>query len=207
MHRLILITHRNGTPLSTYLEFVKACALSGITAVQLREKDASIDFLLEFGKGLKSILDPIGVPLFVNDSVDLALKLEAHGVHLGQTDESPLLAQKRLGPKKVIGLSLESASDLAVANELPLAYVAASSVFASIHKDNPRKIWGLSGLRWLSQQSRHPMIGIGGITEENVTSVLDAGAQGIAVIGALHQAKNPSLAAQRFRQLIDRKNS
>lgn len=200
--KLILITHRQQRPLALYLEFIKGCAMSGITSVQLREKDAKPDFLLEFGKQLKQILDPLGIPLIVNDSIDLAVELNASGVHLGQNDCNPEYARQVLGHQKTIGLSIEAMAQLQHANQLPIDYIAASSVFPTTHKENIKTLWGLKGLKQLSSHSKHPVIAIGGINDSNLEPVLNAGAHGIAVIGALH-TNDSKIKAQILRQMID----
>lgn len=201
-HPLMLLSQRQQMPLVDYLRFIQLCAQSGVSCVQLREKNATPEFLLEFGQKLKTILDPLNVPLIINDNVALALQLDAAGVHLGQSDGDPLEARKLLGPHKIIGVSIESEEQLITANTLPINYVAASAVFESKNKSNLQKIWGLEGVQYLSKMTHHTLIGIGGIDIHNVKSVITAGAHGVAVIGALHEAHNPQAMAQRLRQEI-----
>ena len=200
---LMLITQRQQIPLNEYLCFIDSCARSGVSCVQLREKHATPEFLFTFGQALKETLDPLGIPLIVNDNIELAQKLNAAGVHLGQTDTNPEKARALLGPHKIIGLSIESEDQLFRANTLPLDYVAASAVFETHNKSNLQKIWGLEGVKYLAQHSQHPLIGIGGINLHNINSVLNAGACGIAVIGALHEDANPAQMAYHLRKCID----
>lgn len=202
-YKLMLVTHRESYPLADYLAFIEQCVSSGVSSVQLREKEASPAFLLEFASKLKSLLDHYNIPLIINDDLELALAINAQGLHLGQTDGSPELARQRLGPNKLLGLSIESEDDLQRANRCVVDYVAASAVFPTQHKKNIRTTWGLDGVRSLSQRSTHPMIAIGGIDQHNVSEVIAAGAKGIAVIGALHRAENPALMAATLRQLIE----
>jgi len=171
--------------------------------VQLREKGRDLKVLLDHGYKLKMTLDCLGVPLIINDDAEIAQKLDASGVHLGKEDGSVIRAREILGPDKIIGMSIESEMDLEYANSLPLDYVAASAVFSTANKSNVRKLWGLDGLRALASMSKHRLIAIGGINLSNVESVLDAGARGIAVIGALHDAKDPMVAARSLRHQID----
>lgn len=203
-YKLILVTHRQQVPLEDYLFFIKQCASSGITSVQLREKNANFDFLLTFGARLKNILDPLNIPLIINDDVDLALKLNASGVHLGNSDGDARSARNQLGPDKIIGLSIESESDLHAANKLPVNYVAASAVFKTKNKSDIQVTWGIDGVKLLSKQSNHPLVGIGGINSFNVLSILNAGAKGIAVISALHDAKNPTEMTRTLRDMLDK---
>lgn len=202
-YKLMLITHRLNTPLPSYLRFVKQCVTSGVTSVQLREKNASHDFLLKFAQELQSLLSPLNIPLIINDNLDLALQINADGVHLGQSDISPFIARQALGPDKFIGLSIETEQELMESNHFKLNYVAASAIFPSINKHNLKTIWGLEGLHKLTQCSKHPVIGIGGIDQHNLDDVITAGAQGVAVIGALHQAENPSEKALFMKKIIE----
>ncbi len=205
-YKLILITHRQDVPLSQYLSFIKECISAGITCIQLREKNGDASFKLEFAEHLQHLLSPYHIPLIINDDIELAHQVNAAGVHLGQSDTSTAIARTRLGTDKYIGLSIESAHDLIPANQTELSYVAASAVFPSQHKSNLKTIWGLDGLKRLCQQSNHPVVGIGGIDEENLPQVLQAGAKGVAVIGAIHQAKNPARMASRLRTIIDNRS-
>ncbi|WP_298625001.1 thiamine phosphate synthase [uncultured Legionella sp.] len=202
-YKLILVTHRQNIPLSQYLNFIKECISSGVTSVQLREKNGDAAFKLEFAQHLKQILSPFNIPLLINDDTALAQQVNAEGVHLGQTDTAPTKARELLGAGKFIGLSIESEHDLVQANQSELSYVAASAVFPSQHKNNLKTIWGLDGLTKLCQKSNHPVVGIGGIDETNLSQILQAGARGVAVIGALHQAENPSKMALKLRQILD----
>ncbi|MBA3537003.1 MAG: thiamine phosphate synthase [Tatlockia sp.] len=202
-YKLMLVTHRNSQPLSDYLQFIEKCISSGVTSVQLREKEASPSFLQEYALELKTLLDRYNLPLIINDNLELALKINAHGLHLGQTDGCPILARQRLGADKYLGLSIETEADLELANACEVNYVAASAVFPSANKSNLRRIWGLQGLQELAQRSVHPLIAIGGINQQNVGQVMAAGAQGIAVIGVLHEAPAPSLMTRNLRQLVE----
>jgi thiamine-phosphate pyrophosphorylase len=202
-YKLMLVTNRKDIPLNEYLEFVKICATSGITSVQLREKGANFNFLLEFGQKLKNILDPLGIPLIVNDDIKLALKLDASGVHLGQTDGDHKRARDLCGSDKIIGISIDSKENLMTANDLSITYVGVGAIFETGNKKNIVTLWGLEGLHMLSRQSKHPIIAIGGINEHNIVSVMTAGAKGIAVIGVLHDTNNPRHLAQLLRHIID----
>ena len=196
--KLTLVTHKNNTPVHEYLEFITRCAQAGITAVQLREKHLPYDSLKTFGKQLKTLLDAFSIPLIVNDNVDLAIEIEADGVHLGQTDGSAMTARSRLGEEKLIGLSIDSLANLHEANQLPIDYVGVGSIFETQSKSNVATIWGINGLKELAMISKHPIIAIGGINEFNVMDVIQSGALGIAVIGAIHNAINPELIIQKL---------
>jgi thiamine-phosphate pyrophosphorylase len=202
--RLILITNRGSSPLSSYLDFVYCCAQGGITALQLREKSAPHSFLLEFGRELKRLLAPFQIPLIVNDDVELARTLDADGVHLGQNDGDSLDALRALGPEKIIGLSIERLEDVECANQQAhVSYVAASAVFLSKNKHNIKKVWGLDGLQTIVSRSSHAVVAVGGINRGNVEQVMSSGAAGIAVIEAIHSSHDSEKAVRALRQIVD----
>lgn len=202
-YKLILVTHRQNQSLDNYLSFIKQCVSNGVSCVQLREKNAEPAFKLQFAQGLQELLLAYEVPLIINDDIQLALEVNAAGVHLGQSDASIETARKLLGNSKYIGLSIEAEQELEQANLFALDYVAASAVFPSQHKDNLKKIWGIEGVQKLCKQTKHPVVGIGGLNEENMVQLLQAGAKGAAVIGALHQAVDPAAMSAKLRKIID----
>ena len=189
--KLMLVTNRCGKPLGEYLEFIACCVRSGVTSVQLREKNLSFDDLLVFGRELLSILRPLSIPLIINDNLDIACQLDADGVHLGQSDGSVLMARKRLGDHKLIGLSVGTELQLEEANALPLDYIGVGAVFPTKSKD-VKAVLGCDGLTKLAKLSKFPVIAIGGINEENINSVLRSFVVGVAAIGGVHDALDPS---------------
>lgn len=201
-YSLTLITHKNDIPIDQYLRFIHHCAIAGITALQLREKQASYQECLELGRQLKPILADFHIPLIINDNVALAIELDADGVHLGQTDMCPIVARKQLGDDKIIGVSIDSKENLQTANNLPIDYVGIGAIFPTETKQNVTTIWGLDGLTAIASQSKHPIVAIGGINESNAQQVIQAGAQGIAVISAIHEAMDPNQTIKNIRHQI-----
>ena len=206
-YRLMLVTHKNDTPLDEYLEFIQICAKAGITAVQLREKNATHTTLTKFGRHLKDVLAPFHIPLIVNDNVDLALELDADGVHLGQTDLSPIIARQRLGAEKIIGLSIDLIEQLHLAENLPIDYVGIGAIFKTATKTNVQTTWGIEKLQQLSNHTKHPIIAIGGIYCHNAASVIQAGAHGIAIIDAIHASLDPANTIKTLLHHICPRNS
>jgi len=201
-YKLMLVTNRNNVPLEQYLKFIKLCAASGITSLQLREKSSSYEFLLEFGAKLKEVLMPYNIPLIINDSIDLARELDAEGVHLGQSDGNPEDARNILGPRKMIGVSINTFADLESANSWPIDYFGVGAIFPTASKTNIATIWGVRALSELSKLSKHPIIAIGGINEFNAGDVMLAGAQGIAAIGVFHDSEHPELVIRNIRKIV-----
>jgi thiamine-phosphate pyrophosphorylase len=202
-YKLMLLTQKNDTPVTIYLDFIKRCIEGGITAVQLREKSLSDDELLDFGQQLQALLLTYQLPLIINDHVDLAIAIDAAGVHLGQSDGCPIHARHRLGVNKMIGVSIDSDENLLTANQNPVDYVGIGAIFPTQNKSNIQTIWGLKRLKRVAALSKHPIIAIGGINETNAAAVMLAGAQGIAVIGAAHHTTYPTRTLRQIRSLID----
>ncbi|MDR2007653.1 MAG: thiamine phosphate synthase [Alphaproteobacteria bacterium] len=188
VYNFMMLTQKHENT-ESYLNFIEQCLQLGVNCVQFREKNItqeSLDFLLN----LKKLLQSYNVSLIINDNIHLAKEINASGVHLGQSDDGVEVARRVLGNNKIIGLSIEEESQIAVANKLPVNYVGCSAVFPSKSKNNIKKFWGLNGLADMCRESVHPVIAIGGINENNVYDVMQQGAAGVAVISALHDSYN-----------------
>ncbi|MFA6408858.1 MAG: thiamine phosphate synthase [Gammaproteobacteria bacterium] len=201
--KLTLVTSKKDTPLSKYLDFIAICVKSGITSVQLREKNLSFNELFRLGKQLQLVLKPLSIPLIINDNVDLAYQLGADGVHLGQSDGCVVNARRKLGSNKIIGLTVDSPEQLYIANTLPIDYVGVGAVFPSNNKSNVATIWGCEGLKKIAHLSIHPIVAIGGINETNASVVMQAGADGIAAIGAFHDSNDLISTTKNLRSIIE----
>ncbi|EPP28827.1 thiamine monophosphate synthase/TENI family protein [Chlamydia psittaci 08-2626_L3] len=160
--------------------------------------------MLGFGEALKSILDPLEIPLIVSDSVSACLDLDATGVHLGQTDGDVIEARELLGSDKIIGWNVNTLDQLLNANTLPIDYLGLRAMFATQNKPDATNLWGFSGLEQAVSLCEHPIVAIGGINESNASKVIDAGAAGIAAIGVFHSAQNPSSVTKALREIVDR---
>lgn len=201
--KLCLVTHRQNQSFDAYLDVILAAVKGGVTSVQLREKSASQEEVLEMARRLKALLSPLGIPLLMNDHVLIAKAVGASGVHLGQKDASVTAARALLGPDAWIGLSVETPEELLLANQYSeVNYVAASAVFESQTKRDCKTTWGLVGLRDFCAVSVHPVVAIGGITPYNVALVKSCGVAGVAVVGAIHEAEDPCLAAAAFMEVL-----
>jgi len=178
------------------------------TLVQLRDKHRSTRAMVEEARGLRDVLEPAGVPLLINDRVDVALAAEADGVHVGQDDMSVPDARLLLGRTAIIGLSV---STLRQAQNAPLElldYVGVGAVFATGSKDDASAPIGISGLREIVRAIRtrapgFPICGISGINAGNAAEIIEAGADGVAVISALSLAPDPEQAALDLRTVVD----
>lgn len=180
------------------LSVVGAAVRGGVSCVQLREKTLGTRAFVERARALKAMLAPLGVPLIVNDRLDVALACGADGVHVGQAD-MPADVVRRLMPGALIGLSIESLEQLRAAETEPVDYFGVSPVFATATKHDAAPALGLEGLRAMRALTRRPLVGIGGIDVANVADVMAAGADGVAVVSALCAAPDPFDAARQLR--------
>jgi thiamine-phosphate pyrophosphorylase len=188
-------------------ELARLTVAGGATLIQLRDKFGSTRRLIEEARAIKAALAGTGVPLVVNDRVDVALVAEADGVHVGQDDMRVEDARRLLGPKAIIGLSIKT---VAQANAAPIAlldYVGVGGVYATTSKNNPDPPIGVAGLRAICAAFRAvrtdlPICAIAGIDSGNAADAIQAGADGIAVISALSMAHDPEVAARELRDII-----
>jgi thiamine-phosphate pyrophosphorylase len=202
--QLMLITQLSNASLSEYLNFISHCSQAGITAVQLREKNLSYSELLYLGQELKKMLDPMHIPLIINDHLELCLELNAAGLHLGQKDGNIENARKRLGPHKILGLTVNTLEQVEKANDFPIDYIGVGAIFPSKNKPDVESIWQISGLKQAVNRSRHPIVAIGGVDDSNASAVMAAGASGIAAIGAFHNAIQPEKMTQKLKAIVER---
>jgi thiamine-phosphate pyrophosphorylase len=178
------------------------------TLVQLRDKKGSTRAMMEEARSLRGVLEPAGVPLLINDRVDVALAAEADGVHIGQDDISPADARLLLGCTAIIGLSIKTVQQAQAAPLELLDYVAIGGIYGTTSKDNTSTPIGVSGLRAIVQavrarQAEFPICAIAGINAGNAAEVIGAGADGVAVISALSRADDPAQAARALRAVVD----
>ena len=175
------------------LAVVEAAVAGGVSCVQLREKSLPTRAFVERARALKVWLAPRGVPLIINDRVDVALACGADGVHVGQRDMAPEDV-RRLMPGALIGLSVESVAQLEAAEAAPVDYYGVSPVFATATKADAAPALGLAGLERLRALTSRPLVAIGGIDAGNAAAVMAAGADGLAVVSALCAAADPAAA-------------
>jgi thiamine-phosphate pyrophosphorylase len=179
--------------------FARELAAGGVTLLQYRNKTGSARQILDHALVLKQSL-PASVQLIMNDRADLCLAAKFDGVHLGQDDLSAESARRLLGDKRWLGVSTHNPEQVAAADATPADYVAVGPVFATNSKERPDPVIGLEGVRRARALTRKPLVAIGGIARENCRSVVDAGADSVAVISDL--IRSPRTAAQDFLRLF-----
>jgi len=200
MKGLYLVTdsalcEKRKTPLE---EVVMQAVQGGAAYVQVREKAMSTRAFIEEAQVLKDMLDRFGVPLIINDRVDVALAVGADGVHLGQSDMPYKIARGIMGPEAIIGVSVETWDDVEKVEKLDCDYVGISPVFSTPTKTDTKGEWGIDGVAKIRELSRHKLVAIGGINETNAWDVVRAGADCIAVVSAICSAEDPFTASKNL---------
>lgn len=202
--KLYAITDARLSGLSHAGQVARLCE-GGARLVQLREKHLPArEFHAEVSEALR-VARLFGAQLIVNDRADVALVAGADGVHLGQDDLPPRAARLVLGEGKIVGFSTHSVEQASEAARLPVDYVAIGPVFDTASKENPDPVVGLEGVRRVRVAiGRLPLVAIGGITAETAPAVIEAGADSVAVIGALLNTSDPAEITRRTRDLLAR---
>lgn len=171
----------------------------GVTFVQLREKDLDEENFEREGRELKELCRKRGVPFVINDNVELAAKLDADGVHVGQSDMEALDVRRIIGGDKILGVSAQTVEQAVTAEKHGADYLGVGAVFPTGSKDDAAEV-SYDTLKAICDAVKIPVIAIGGITEDNVTELSKSGICGIAVISALYAKEDIKSAAQRLRK-------
>lgn len=202
-YALMYVTDDRVTEDTAFYRILEESLKGGATIIQLREKTMDSRRFYERAVKTKSLCDQYGVPLIINDRLDIALAVDATGLHLGQKDLPADIARKLLGQGRIIGLSVGDTRQAAESNHLPVDYLGVSPVFGTQTKtldlDPPLGPEGLQKIRNLSER---PLVSIGGIKESNAADVIRHGSDGIAVISAISGSDNPQKATQLLKQLV-----
>ncbi|WP_050922530.1 thiamine phosphate synthase [Vibrio harveyi] len=200
-YRLYLVTD-DQQDLATLKRVVRKAVEGGVTMVQVREKHGDVRAFIERAQAVKDILKDTDVPLILNDRVDVALAVDADGVHLGQSDMPAIIARELIGPNKILGLSIENEEQLAEADSLPIDYIGLSAIFATPTKTNTKKHWGIDGLKMALETTSLPIVAIGGINESNIPQLSATGVHGLALVSAICHADDPKTASEYLLGLM-----
>lgn len=199
---LYLVTDPRQTAARGLVETVRLAVAGGATIVQLRDPDAKGRALAEQARALLAVLRPLGIPLLINDRVDIAVAVDADGVHLGQSDMAPADARALLGPERILGLSVGAPEELAASDLSGVDYVGTGPVKATGTKTDAGAAIGVEGLAALRRAIALPMVGIGGIDLAITPAVIAAGADGVAVVSAICASADPKAAAEALLQAV-----
>jgi thiamine-phosphate pyrophosphorylase len=180
------------------LDTVAAAVEGGVTLVQYRSTKKHKGECYAEALALRKMLADRSVPLIINDHVDLALAVDADGVHVGQKDLPPAVVRKLIGSRCLLGLSITNAGQMAATDFSLLDYIGIGPVFSTQTKLDTGPVVGLERLAQMTAQSPVPVVAIGGISLANADSVRACGVAGLAVVSAVCGAENPALAAKKL---------
>jgi len=200
---LYLVTDRGLSKGRSHEYIVEEAVKGGVSLVQLREKDISSKEFYQLALSLKKCLSNFNIPLIINDRLDIALAVDADGLHIGQSDLPYNIARKLMGEDKIIGLSVETIEQAHEANELDVDYIGLSPVFSTLTKSDINTPLGLDGVKEIVGFTKHKTVAIGGINVENAGDILRSGANGVAVVSAIVSHENPQQASRELRTIID----
>ena len=200
--RLYLVTNRYQDSLESFLEKIEAACRSGVTIVQLREKNLTTNQYYQLAKQVKEITDAYQVPLIIDDRLDVCLAVDAAGLHIGD-DELPVsVARKVLGPEKILGVTAKTVKRALEAEEGGADYLGTGAIFPTTTKENA-PITLISTLKTICQRVAIPVVAIGGLTSENIDQLMGTGIAGVAVVRDLMQAEDIEAKTQAFLTKLD----
>ena len=200
--RLYLVTNRYHDSLERFLEKVETACRSGVTIVQLREKNLTTNQYYQLAKQVKEITDAYQVPLIIDDRLDVCLAVDAAGLHIGD-DELPVsVARQVLGPEKILGVTAKTVKRALEAEEGGADYLGTGAIFPTTTKENA-PITLISTLKTICQTVAIPVVAIGGLTSENIDQLAATGIAGVAVVRDLMQAEDIEAKTQAFLTKLD----
>lgn len=195
--RLYLVTNRYQDSVESFLAKVETACRSGVTIVQLREKNLTTNQYYQLAKQVKEITDAYQVPLIIDDRLDVCLAVDAAGLHIGD-DELPVsVARKVLGPEKILGVTAKTVKRALEAEKSGADDLGTGAIFPTTTKENA-PITLISTLKTICQTVAIPVVAIGGLTSENIDQLMDTGIAGVAVVRDLMQAEDIEAKTQAF---------
>ncbi|AVQ39542.1 thiamine phosphate synthase [Clostridium botulinum] len=197
-YELYLITDRRFLKGRELKKVVEDAILGGVTIVQVREKDVSTREFYNVAKEVKEVTDHYKVPIIINDRLDIAQAIDAHGVHLGQKDMHLNIARRILGKDKIIGISVGNIKEALEAENNGADYLGIGTIFPTGSKKDVDAIIGIDGLSKIKNNISIPSVAIGGINKTNFKDVLNTGIEGISVISAILGEDDINIAANNL---------
>ncbi len=185
-----------------WLWVAEQAILGGVDIIQLREKDMLKRDFFRKAWALKQLTDQYGIPLIINDSADIAIEVDAWGVHVGQTDTAPSNIVEQYGDRLCIGWSIEMLTQLSSSEMSAVHHLGVSPIFATATKLDTITEWGYEGLRTLRAQTEKPLIAIGQMNADTAAGAIAAGADSIAVVSAICAAADPRQASEQLKKLF-----
>ncbi|MDR3541258.1 MAG: thiamine phosphate synthase [Desulfosporosinus sp.] len=200
-YSLYLVTDRKMLRARDLGQSIELAIQGGVTLVQLREKSVSTREFLELAIRIKEITDHYHIPLIINDRLDIALAIDAAGLHVGQDDFPMLKARELLGPRKIIGVSASTLAEALLAQQQGADYLGVGAVFSTSTKTDASEV-SLKQLEVIKQSVTIPVVAIGGINDKNLKQVLATGIDGVSVVSAILAKADILEAAKQLREII-----
>lgn len=196
---LYLVTDRHWLANRNLEDDVEKAILGGVTMVQLREKNIDNDSFIELAKKVKQVCNKYKVPFIINDNLEVALAVDSDGIHIGQDDLPASLVRQKIGPDKILGVSVHNLDEAIAAKKAGATYLGAGAMFSTTTKDNTTNL-SIEQLQTITKNVDIPVVAIGGINYDNCLSLKNCNLAGIAVVSAIMAATNISEAASNLKK-------
>ena len=200
-YKLYLVTDRTNKTDKEFLNIIEEAIKGGVTVVQIREKDADTLEFYNISKKVKEICSKYNVPLIINDRIDIALAIDADGVHIGQSDMPIKIARKLIGNDKILGISAHNLEEATDAEENGADYLGVGAIFSTSTKKDANDV-SIDTLKEISSNVDIPTVAIGGINLDNVEKLKDTNISGISVVSAIMNAENPKITSENLLRKI-----
>lgn len=197
-YSLYLVTNRVGKSKKEFLNVIEEAILGGVSIVQLREKNTASGEFYKIATDLKELTSKYNVPLIINDRLDIALAIDADGVHVGQSDIPGNIVRNIIGKDKILGISAATVKDAIKAEENGADYVGSGAIFPTQTKDSD--CISIDYLKEIVNAVSIPIIAIGGLEEDNISSLADTNIGGISVVSAIMNSSNPKKTSQKLKK-------
>lgn len=196
---LYLVTDRHWLANRNLEDDVEKAILGGITMVQLREKNLDNESFIKLAKKVKQVCHKYKVPFIINDNLEVALAVDSDGIHIGQDDLPANLVRQKIGPNKILGVSVHNLDEAIAAKNAGATYLGAGAMFSTTTKDNTTNL-SIEKLQTITTNINIPVVAIGGINYDNCLSLKNCNLAGIAVVSAIMAATNISEAASKLKK-------
>ncbi len=198
---LYLVTDKSDNT-EKFLNTIEEAIKGGVTIVQIREKTADTLDFYKLALKVKEITTQYNVPLIINDRIDIALAVDADGIHVGQTDMPCDVTRRLVGPDKIVGVSASTIKEAKKAEKDGADYIGTGAIFPTVTKDDAKKVTKKE-LKEIVDSINIPVVAIGGITIENAPELIDTGIRGLSVVSEIMSSDNPKLSSQKLLNIIN----
>lgn len=201
-YSLYLVTNRENKSKENFLKIIEESIKGGVTLIQLREKTVSTQEFFNIATNVKEITKKYNVPLIINDRIDIALAIDAEGVHIGQDDMPTKIARKIIGPNKILGVSVHNLKEAKKAEENGANYLGVGAIFTTTTKDDANDV-SIKTLKRITESVDIPTVAIGGINLENANQLKNTKIAGFSVVSAIMEAKEPKIASKKLKEIYE----